>query len=255
MLYVNGSINGTPIQLFVDSGAQTTIISKACAEKCGLLRLLDRRFSGTAVGVGSAPILGRVHMAPMVLGGVALPATFTVMERGPEILLGLDMLKRYQACIDLEHNVLRLKTGHTAAPGGSGGGGGGGGASAAAASGGYVSVPFLSEGELPKGHFGSGGGSAEGEEEGGAEVEEVVMGGGGGGGGGGASSSSASTGGGGGGAPLAAAGGAGAGGAPDEAAIAQLAAMGFQRARATRALELAGGSADRAAELLMEGAV
>jgi hypothetical protein len=42
--------------------------------------------------------------------------------------------------------------------------------------------------------------------------------------------------------------------AVDEAAVAQLAAMGFSRARAVRALELAGGSADRAADLLMDGA-
>ena len=34
MLYVRISINDTPIMAFVDSGAQSTIMSIKCAEKC-----------------------------------------------------------------------------------------------------------------------------------------------------------------------------------------------------------------------------
>ena len=35
MLYIDAKINKTPIQAFVDSGAQSTIMSEACAERCG----------------------------------------------------------------------------------------------------------------------------------------------------------------------------------------------------------------------------
>lgn len=73
MLYVSMAVNRRPVQAFVDSGAQTTIMSAKLAGECGILRLLDERFKGMAVGVGSAPILGRVHAVPVecVREGVA----------------------------------------------------------------------------------------------------------------------------------------------------------------------------------------
>ncbi|CAN8259517.1 unnamed protein product [Cochlearia groenlandica] len=125
MLYVDMEVNGVPLKAFVDSGAQSTIISKSCAEKCGLLRLMDQRYKGIAHGVGQSEILGRIHVAPIKIGNNFYPCSFVVLDSpNMEFLFGLDMLRKHQCTIDLKDNVLTV-------------------------GGGEVSVPFLQEKDLP----------------------------------------------------------------------------------------------------------
>merc|ERR1712183_500060 len=90
-------------------------MSSSCAERCGLLHLLDTRFSGTAVGVGTGKILGRIHLCPIKIKNHFFPCTITVMEdnnveekdgKNMDFLFGLDMLKRHRCMIDLSRNAL-----------------------------------------------------------------------------------------------------------------------------------------------------
>ena len=155
MLYIHCTVNDAkhPLQVFVDSGAQNTIMSGRCAERLNISHLIDTRFAGVAVGVGTGKIAGRIHMVILTINGYDFPCSITVMEDGNDdtkstglgnknmdCLFGLDMLKRHRCCIDLEKNVLRFAIG-----GGTGQGHGQGGGSTVE----YMEAPFLHEKDLP----------------------------------------------------------------------------------------------------------
>lgn len=97
---------------------------RKCAKRCGIERLIDTRFSGVAKGVGEGKIIGRVHSVVVCIGSKHLPCSLTILDGdGPDMLLGLDMLKRHQMNINLRTDKLEILD---------------------------EAVPFLAEHEIPK---------------------------------------------------------------------------------------------------------
>lgn len=100
MLYIDCEINGQPVKAFVDSGAQITLMSVSVAERCGIMRLVDKRFSQTLVGVGTCQAIGRIHHADITIGKSTYSSSFTVVQdQNMEFLLGLDMLRKHRVRI------------------------------------------------------------------------------------------------------------------------------------------------------------
>lgn len=90
MLYVKVEINNVPMIAFVDSGAQSTIMSESCAARCGLDSLIDRRYQGVAKGVGEAKVVGRIHMAQLKCGGIYIASSLTILaDQKMDVLFGL----------------------------------------------------------------------------------------------------------------------------------------------------------------------
>ena len=213
MLYVQLTVNGVTLPAFVDSGAQRSIMSLETAAEAGLSHLIDKRFEGTAVGVGSGKIVGRVHAVPCAAGtGPGAPfltISLTIMDQpGMPFLLGLDMLKRFRASIDLGApggGLLRFPAPVS------------------------VDLPFLPEHALPKKARAGGSGFNPDEATAAAAAKKAEQAG-----------------------PAPAAAGP-APAAPPSASVARLVDLGFSPAAAQAALNAAGGNEEMAASLLFEG--
>lgn len=123
MLYCNFEVNKHPVTALIDSGAQMTIMSKSCAERCGLMRFVDKRAAGFARGVGESKILGKIHSAILKVGSQFLDVSISVIEQNTlEFIFGLDMMRKHHAVLDLRQNAMLI---------------------------GEEKIPFLSEGEMP----------------------------------------------------------------------------------------------------------
>lgn len=107
MLYIRIEVNKHLVKAFVDSGAQTTIMSKECATRCGLIDYMDTNHATIASGIGTGRILGRVHSSMLKIGNSFYEAAISIIEESKvEFLFGLDLLKRHRCLIDLGKNVL-----------------------------------------------------------------------------------------------------------------------------------------------------
>lgn len=108
MLYIPSSINGVELKLFVDTGAQISVMPLEKAFELGLEDLIDYNHQGMVHGVGKQEIFGKIHYTELQLNDFVLGCSFTVIPEHEDIILGLDMLIAHGMKIDLEKRCLIL---------------------------------------------------------------------------------------------------------------------------------------------------
>jgi len=99
--------NSVCVEMMVDTGAESSIISEQLAKELGLYPSMDRSQQGIATGVGQARIVGQIRDAVVTLGHVDFIIEFLVLQvPGRLMLLGLDQMRKYKCIVDLEKDVL-----------------------------------------------------------------------------------------------------------------------------------------------------
>lgn len=61
MCLISCTIGDITVEMLVDTGAQSSVISAPLVRQLGLSDRLDRRYQGIAAGVGRASISGRIR--------------------------------------------------------------------------------------------------------------------------------------------------------------------------------------------------
>jgi len=107
MLYVEAYIATKRLPLFVDTGAQASVMSLETCKDLGLEDQVDLSESGIAAGVGLAKIHGKLWRVPVSIGRTQFTMQFNILDmHGVRVILGLDQMKRLGMTIDLTRNGL-----------------------------------------------------------------------------------------------------------------------------------------------------
>lgn len=95
------------VEMLVDTGAQSSVISMPLVRQLGLESRLDSSQQGIASGVGSARILGRLRAIPVKMGHVEFSLDFSVLGIDqPLLILGVDQMRRFRCVVDLDKQTL-----------------------------------------------------------------------------------------------------------------------------------------------------
>merc|ERR1740121_1529191 len=105
--HVACEIGDRAIEMLVDTGAQSSVISAPLMQQLNLQSRLDTSQQGVATGVGQARILGRLRGIPVKMGHVEFSLDFSVLGVDQQLLiLGVDQMRRFKCVVDMDRQML-----------------------------------------------------------------------------------------------------------------------------------------------------
>lgn len=99
------------LQGHIDSGAQVTVMTLSAARRLSLVPHIDRSLATKAIGVGVGSIVGRIRGVRITVGDEIVACDVAVLEdgrggdRNVECLVGLDVLNKLEAVIDVRRGI------------------------------------------------------------------------------------------------------------------------------------------------------
>jgi len=109
MCLIPCTIGNVTVEMLVDTGAQTSVLSMPLVNQLGLSNRLDRRYQGVAAGVGRAKINGSIRnvVCTFGVGHVEFLMNFIVLDVQDQlVILGLDQMRKYKCLVDMEREKL-----------------------------------------------------------------------------------------------------------------------------------------------------
>lgn len=108
-LEVMCEVNGYMIPALIDTGAQISIMSQACAERCMISSSMNSNYGGRAVGVGVSEILGRIPSVSLRVGPVNFINHITILKHSRvDFILGMDFLRKHRCELNLNDDSIKI---------------------------------------------------------------------------------------------------------------------------------------------------
>ncbi len=111
-LHLSIEINNYLVEGLVDTGVSMSVMAAAAVRELGLMHLVAGSETYKTVSGTVTQALGQIREVPIKVGGVQCNMTFMVVDTDSyDVLLGLDMLIKIGAIVDVEHGLIQVRRG------------------------------------------------------------------------------------------------------------------------------------------------